>query len=360
MQQIYINGYFKGFNKLNTYSLLKDHPQIETIEKRLKIINFFNVYGEEATREAFDVARSTVYLWRKKLKEARGRLTVLTQASKAPKNKRQRKVNPLIINFIKDYRTLHPGVCKETIKPALDKYCRKIGIPSVSESTIGRIIKDLKEKNAIVDINSKLSFFAKSDTFKTKPVKKRQKKLRRGDYQPNEAGDLIQMDTITIFYNGLKRYFFTAYDIKTGFAFAYCTKCAGSQETVNFFNNFKKVAPFNIKRVQTDNGSEFMGLFRDYAQKESLIHFFNYPRRPQSNPFIERFNRTIQEQYIRWHKEELYDINQFNKGLMEYLIWYNTEKPHKRLNKNPPLKYYLDSFINNRQESNMLWTTTQY
>jgi transposase len=133
MKQIYINGYFKDFKRLNKYSLLKEHPQQEIIEKRLKIIKFFNTYGEKATKDAFNVARSTVYLWKKKLKEAKGRITALAPLSKAPIKKRQRKIDPLLVKFIIDYRKKHPGVGKEAIKPSLDKYCRQIGVQTISK-----------------------------------------------------------------------------------------------------------------------------------------------------------------------------------------------------------------------------------
>ncbi len=68
------------------------------------------------------------------------------------------------------------------------------------------------------------------------------------------------------------------------------------------------------------------------------------------------YNRVIQRQYIDWHYQTLVNPREFNQGLMEYLVWYNTEKPHKRLGKIPPLKYYLDNFVKLPQKSNMLWT----
>jgi hypothetical protein len=46
------------------------------------------------------------------------------------------------------------------------------------------------------------------------------------------------------------------------------------------------------------------------------------------------------------------------KPLMEYLIWYNTEKPHCSIGKIPPLRYYLDNFITKPNNSNMLCTLT--
>ena len=53
-----------------------------------------------------------------------------------------------------------------------------------------------------------------------------------------------------------------------------------------------------------------------------------FPRYPKSNACLERFNRTIQEQFVNWHIDEMDEPDEFNRKLMEYLIWYNTEKPH--------------------------------
>ncbi|MDD4152678.1 MAG: integrase core domain-containing protein [bacterium] len=89
-------------------------------------------------------------------------------------------------------------------------------------------------------------------------------------------------------------------------------------------------------------------------------HYFNYPGSPKSNCYVERFNRTIQEQYVNWNKEDLYEPEVFNYGLMDYLLWYNTEKPHRGLpDKQPPLRYLLASAGLELQQSNMLWTSTR-
>ncbi len=48
------------------------------------------------------------------------------------------------------------------------------------------------------------------------------------------------------------------------------------------------------------------------------------------------------------------DINGFNKKLMEYLIWYNTKKPHRAINKLTPLRYYMNMVIKDSFKSNML------
>lgn len=53
-----------------------------------------------------------------------------------------------------------------------------------------------------------------------------------------------------------------------------------------------KVFPFKIKRVQTDNGSEFEGIFDKFLKEKGIVHFYNYPKDPQSNAHVEKFHRT--------------------------------------------------------------------
>jgi putative transposase len=64
MQQIYTHSYFKKYELYNLSKLngLVNHPRYEEITRRLKIINFYDRYGISATREAYGVSRSTIYL----------------------------------------------------------------------------------------------------------------------------------------------------------------------------------------------------------------------------------------------------------------------------------------------------------
>jgi len=334
------------------------HPKELEIKKRVKVIDFFDKYGLAATKEAFGVGRATIYIWKKKLKESDGKLSGLASKSKTPKNKRKRKVNKLIKEFIIDYRWKYHGIGKEAIKPALDEYCNKNDIETVSESTIGRVIKDLKELGMLMDNNIKATIHGGSGNLIFKK-KKRIKKLRRKGYKPKKPGDLVQIDSIAVFFEGVKRYLITGIDLSTKFAFAMAFTKLNSKNSKIFFTKFLEVAPFKIKKIQTDNGKEFEKDFKQYIRGQPITHYFTYPRRPQTNGGIERFNRTIQEQFVSWEKEDLTeDIYAFNIKLMEYLIWYNTKKPHRAINKLAPLRYYMNMVIKNSFKSNMLWTLT--
>jgi transposase InsO family protein len=334
---------------------LFNHPKRRDIEERLKIMAFFDQFGAVATQAAFGKSRSTIFGWKRTLRQANGRLVALAPQSKAPKRRRVRNTNPLLVSFIKQYRIAHPGVGKETIKPELDEYCLSLGLTSISESTIGRIIKDLKSKGDILP-TVKLSLLARTGRLVERSVKRRHK-LRRHGYQPTNPGGLVQLDSITIFVNGLKRYLVTAIDLKTRFAFAQAYTSLTSANAKDFMAKFIQTAPFTIRHAQTDNGSEFEALFDQFLKDQGITHFWNYPRYPKGNAYIERFNGLIQSQYVSWHMEELTNPITFNVGLVDWLLWYNTKKQHSALGKLPPLRYFVDTFIQPLQ-SNMYWTET--
>jgi len=335
-----------------------DHPKRESIDKRLDTIKFFDDYGAEATRRAFGKGRSTIFLWKQKLKKSGGKLSALAPGDRTPFRKRKRLVAPFILDFILKYRAEHPGVDKTTIAPVLAVACQRVGIKPVSESTIGRIIHDLKEKGRLPRSN-KVTINGRTGRLRVREPKPGKKKLRRKNFVPHLPGDLVQMDTVAIFTGGLKRYIFTAIDVSTRFAFAYTYKTGSSANGNDFLGKFLKVAPFATRRVQTDNGSEFASHFEQCCQEKGLVHFFNYPKHPEANGYLERFNRTIQEQFACWYTDYLDEPEFFNQKMMEYLIWYNTEKPHRGIKNLPPLRYYLDNFINTPEKSNMLWTLTR-
>ena len=330
----------------------------EVVEKRLKVIEFLEKYGVEITKEAFNISKSTIYLWRKRLKDGNYYARALVPFSKAPKRKRQKEWNPFIVEFIKVKRKEYPSMGQVPITYDLRKYCKFKGIKCPSVSTVGRIIRKLKDNREIYDSKKKVTFYARSGEIKVKS-KRYRKKLRRRGYTPKGGGDLVQIDSIVIFTREVKRYIITGIDIVTRFAFAYVYKDLSSDSGKDFMEKFCFVSPFKIKKVQTDNGGEFEKHFDNFLKKKGIIHYYNYPHRPTSNAYIERFNRTIKEHYINWHIKDIIDIESFNMGMMEYLIWYNTSKPHNGISNLSPLQYFIKSHSKNTYESNMLWDSTR-
>lgn len=57
------------------------------------------------------------------------------------------------------------------------------------------------------------------------------------------------------------------------------------------------------------------------------------------NCYIEKYNRTIQEEFIDQHEVFLEDPRIFNEKLIQYLLWYNTERPHWSPKLQSPIDY---------------------
>jgi len=53
-----------------------------------------------------------------------------------------------------------------------------------------------------------------------------------------------------------------------------------------------------IENIQTDNGSEFARYFKEAAMALSIPQYLSRPRTPTDNPFDERFNRTLREEFV--------------------------------------------------------------
>lgn len=73
------------------------------------------------------------------------------------------------------------------------------------------------------------------------------------------------------------------------------------------------------------------------------------------NAVCERFNRIVQETFVDFHEALLFtDIERFNEKLADWLVKYNSLRPHKGLDFKTPAEY----IIENKPECNMWWTQT--
>jgi transposase InsO family protein len=326
----------------------------EKAKHKYRVLCFWEKHGLSATIEAFSVKKRTLYGWKKKLKKGGNKAEALNEKSKEPKTKRKRIWSILILNEIKRLRDKYPNLGKEKVYPELLLFCNQNKLKCPKPKTIGRLISDL---GGLRKFPQKVSHFGK--------IKKvnRQKVLRKPkDFKPQYAGHLVALDTIEKFVHGVRRYVITFEDIYTRFAFAWSTSSHASLAAKEFFNICINIFPYPIVFVLTDNGSEFKKYFNEALNELYLTHFHTYPRTPKMNAHVERFNKTIQEEYIDYHLYELMDTKKFNHNLMDWLIWYNTRRVHYAFkNKLSPVQYMLyleEQNISNSQKCKSRWPHT--
>lgn len=306
----------------------------ENAKERVRILAFWEKHGTAATEEAFTVKKRTLYLWQKKLKERLGKLEALNDGNKAPKKKRKRLWDHSLIEELRRLRNEHPNLGAEKLYPLLVPFCAGHGLPCPKPRTLTRLIADC----------GGLRTFPQKVTGTGRIVKaNRQKVLRKPkEFKTEYAGHLVALDTVERFVFGIRRYLITFEDIHTRFAFAWATSSHASLAAKEFFDLCRKVFPYPITFVLTDNGSEFKKHFAAELKRLHLVHYHTYPKTPKQNAHCERFNRTVQEEFVDFHANLLLNTETFNRKLMDYLAFYNTERVHFAFeNKLSPIQYML-------------------
>jgi len=330
---------------------LSDYQQSDVAQIRNTVLTFADKYGIPATIDAYGVSRRTVFRWRKKLRESGGKRDSLIPESRKPTTPRRMQTHPLVISFIREIREQYTNLGKEKIKPLLDEYCMQEGIPTISVSTIGKVINryHMQRKKHRYYHNPAHGFAKRKVRYRQKV--KRSPKVKDAGY--------IEIDTITKFMSGIKLYVFNAVDIKLKFQFSFGYTTLNSKNGADFMRRLELVYPIQegIKTVQTDNGLEYLGDFHTYLEKNHIPHLFIYPRCPKINAYVERANRTLQEEFMNAYIHTRWTgIASFNRHLIEYLVWYNTKRVHKSLNNISPINYLLSILP---QECHMYGTHTK-
>lgn len=276
----------------------------------------------------FGISPDTFYRWKR-----RYRSRDLKSLENNPKLKRPRKLRtpttPLsVVVKVKELRETYPRWGKEKLTVLL----RREGY-QVSVSTVGRTIKRLKDRGVLKEPVPNFISMKKRYIKRVWAIRKPQ------DYQVNEPGDLIQIDTLDVRpIPGVVRKQFTARDTISKWDVIKVYGSATANLAAEFLDSLISRLPFEVKAIQIDGGSEFKGEFELECQRRGIKLFVLPPRRPDLNGCVERSNRT--------HTEEFYEVNDFsleidelNKQLKEWEKIYNTIRPHQALEYLTPLEY---------------------
>lgn len=302
--------------------------------RRTEILTFWQKHGLAATLDAHKVKRRTLFNWKRVLKEGDGKLEVLNKESTAPKTTRKRLWDERVLGKIKCLRDEHPNIGKEKIHPLLLEFCKLFNLKCPKPKTIGRLIADM---GGLRLFPSKLSHFGKIKKINRQHVIRKPK-----DFKAEYPGHCVGLDTIEEIIHGSRRYVITCEDLFGRFAFAWATRSHASKAAEEFFEMFRRLFPYPVTFVLTDNGSEFKKHFAARLLELQIAHYHTYPRTPKMNAHVERFNRTIQEEFLNYHKWLLLEPDAFNVKLMDWLIWYNTKRVHFAFgNKLTPVEFLL-------------------
>jgi len=310
------------------YRMVYNFDQYSRLSKnaknRLKWMDYFRECRNiSKTARRFGISRKIFYKWRNVFDPHN--LFSLEDRSRRPLNVRQPEISRLEEDRIIALRK--QNLCYSKFK--LEQiYFTEYG-EWISSWKIQRVIQKYKlypNPTRTVKITKK------------RLMAKRKERITRLKKEP-KSGFLLCLDTVHIQRSGFKRYIFTGIDFFSKVAFARMYKSASSKNAADFLNRLLYLVSGNIENIQTDNGSEFHKYFERACDKLNLPHYWSRARTPKDNPVNERFNQTLQYEFIKFGNYT-HEIEQFNQKMTEWLVEYNFRRPHETLNYATPINFH--------------------
>lgn len=159
--------------------------------------------------------------------------------------------------------------------------------------------------------------------------------------ESSRPGELLCQDTFHVGYiKGVGRvYLHVVVDSYGSCAFGFLHTSKRPEAAVAVVHN--EVLPFYaahhlpVGAILTDNGREFCGTenhpYELYLALNEIEHRRTQVRKPQTNGFVERFNRTVLDEFFRLaFRTKFYaSVEELQQDLDEWLVYYNQERPHQ-------------------------------
>ena len=106
---------------------------------------------------------------------------------------------------------------------------------------------------------------------------------------------------------------------------------------IQFIDHVLSKLPFQVEKVQTDNGQEFGSAFHRHLLDMSIGHVKIRPRTPRLNGTVERSHRIDSDEFYRLLEGEVIDdANLFAERLPQWEDHYNYDRPHGALSGQTP------------------------
>jgi len=292
------------------------------------IIHYHTVGRKNAvkTSKHCGINPKTFHKWMGRFDEAN--LTTLEEHSRAPEKTRTRDISPLQRQRIRNLRLEH----LRWGKMKLQRRYIKIYHGYISSWKIQKVIEE-------EDIYFDKALHLKRQK-KRKQAQKHPKKRITQFTKENIPNHLWHVDTVVFtLTEGGYRYLITAIDEITKLAYARLYTTHSSKQASDFLKRLTYLTEGGIMNLHHDNGTEFEKDFKKACIELSLPQWYSRPHTPKDNPVLERFNRTIQEEFVEMIDIGLEDVEEFNLRLLDWLIEYNNVRPHEALDYLTPLEY---------------------
>ena len=324
----------------------KTAKTLELSNKACLRLEWFIFYHTRAKKNVsltirhFGIVRSQFYYWFSRFNETN--LRSLEDKSTSPHNTRKREISSIeeqrAISMRKEH--MHWGKMK-LAKTYLDTYEEKL-----SSWQFQQVIQVYKLYPRVAR-NTKIQ-----EKRQKSQKKKRITELKR---KLPILGFLLHFDTIEIHWQGLKRYVITMIDHFTKIAFARMYASKSSKSAHDFLLRVNFLLDNKVTNAHQDNGPEFAKCFKELCDKLNIKQYHSRPRTPKDNSVCERFNQTLQYEWLR-DGNFIPNVDLFNSRLKDFIIEYNFSRPHEALGYLTPMEFA----IKYKQVSEMYPSCTAY
>lgn len=330
-----ILGLHKSIYTLSSYSLSQE--KLEEFRKKYEpdVKRWELLRAQEMTykvcQDATGICRATYYRYKKRLKDLSNGIL---PPSRRPKNLRKPRWGQPEMQLVLRIRRENPTYGKEKIAIIL----RRDHGQTLSESTVGRILTHLKKKGLITKSPSALR------TKRRRVFKKHARPWSFEDYNTLQLGERVQIDHMTVTKNGVTLKHFQAWERRSKYIHAAVFSNAKASSAKRFLLNLIDKAPFTIKSIQVDGGSEFMAQFEDACAERHIPLIVLPPNKPQYNGGVERGNRTFREEFYALPSLLEDSVRGIQAALSKAVLKYNSYRPHRGLKGLTPFQYILSTY----------------
>ena len=313
----------------------KNKLSLRAQEKLEWIIFYYTIAKKNVSYASsyFGINPKTLYKWLKRFDEKH--LSSLEEQSRKPLKVRGWMVTLEEEANIKDLRKKNMEFGKQKLKVI---YNREYG-KNISTWKIERVVR---KHNLYPD---KIKHDYQVEKRKNLKAKIRINTIKEQLKQIKEFGFLWHIDAIIIWWYGQRRIIFTAIEQLSKIAFARIYKTNTSGFAEDFLKRLMYLSNGKINIMHQDNGSEFQGAFERACETLGILQIYSRPHTPKDNPCLEKFNDTIQKEWLALSVVGLDDISEGNKDLNKWLIKYNSYRPHQALDYKTPLEYAQETFF---------------
>lgn len=309
----------------------------EGAKRKLEWMIFYQTVGRKNARYTasyFGVSPKTFHKWKKRFNPHL--IQSLEEKSRAPHQTRSWEVTKEEEERIILLRKRHLKYGKKKLKRLYWKQYRE----TISTWKIERVIR----KHQIYPDLEEYQRRVKRKQRQAQKPKKRIQELR-GLKEQISPGMLWHTDSIILWWYGQRRIIFTALEDKTKLGYARVYTSNSSRKAADFLKRLAYLSAGEVKIIHSDNGSEFAKEFARTCQELKIEQVYSRPRTPRDNPCLERFNWTVQDEWLSLSEIGLDEIEEANKDLTPWLIEYNSERPHEALDYRTPLEYAQENYF---------------